>query len=167
MTSSNPGTLTIYGTVWIGGNLSFGSSDYAVYNGVGTIYVDGTVSIGNGAKICAQPISGSPCLGNYNPSQNLLEVVAVNASNASPGWNMSGAGTYEGIAFVNGVFNAGNGAKMNGSVIANSGTMSGAANFSTTLNPPAGAPGASTTTTTQGADQAAWADVPGSWEQIQ
>ncbi len=168
MSSSNPGTLTISGTVFMDGNLSFGSSDYAIYKGIGTLYVNGTVSIGNGAKICATPISGSACVGNFDPTQNLLEIVAINAGNATPAWNMSGAGTYEGIGFTNGVYNAGNGAQMNGVVIANSATMSGAMKLTSSFTPPPGAPGAATTTTTttQGPDQATWASVPGSWEQI-
>ena len=78
--------LTINGTVFIDGNLVFDSCDYAVYQGRGTIYVNGTVTFGNGTKICAKAISGSPCAGNYDPNSNLLEIVAVNAGNASPGF---------------------------------------------------------------------------------
>jgi hypothetical protein len=168
MSSSNPGTLYINGTVFIDGNLSFGSSDYAVYTGIGTIYVNGTVNFGNGAKICAQAISGNPCLGNFDNTKNLLEICAINASNASSGWTMSGAGTYEGIAYTNGAFNAGNGAAMNGPVIADTALMSGAMNLQSTWNPPSGAPGAATTTTstTTGPDQVTWASNPGSWQQL-
>jgi Tfp pilus assembly protein PilX len=168
MSSSNPGTLVISGTVFIDGNLTFGSSDYALYQGVGTIYVNGTISFGNGAKVCAQPISGSACVGNFNPSQNLLELVAVNAQNASSGWTMSGAGTYEGIAFLNGVFNAGNGAQMNGPVIADTALMSGAMNLRSTFNPPSGAPGAASTSTstTNGPDQVTYTPISGGWRQL-
>ena len=168
MTSSNPGTLTISGTVFIDGNLSFASSDFAVYQGIGTIYVNGTVTIGNGAKICAKPISGANCAGNYDPTQNLLEIVAINASNAPSGWTMSGAGTYEGIAFTNGVFTGGNGAQMNGPVIADTALMSGAMNLSSTFIPPPGAPGAASTSTatTSGPDQVSFAADPGSWQQL-
>ena len=88
--------LTINGTVFIDGNLSLASCDYAVYQGRGTIYVNGTVTFANGAKICAKPISGSPCNGNFDPNSNLLEIVAVNSSNTSPGFALSGAGTLRG-----------------------------------------------------------------------
>jgi hypothetical protein len=122
----------------------------------------------NGAKICAKPISGNPCLGNFDPSQNLLEIVAVNAGNVDPGFALTGAASYEGVSFVNGVFNAGNGATVNGPVIADRATMSGNAKLRTTVDPPAGAPGASATTTTTitGPDQASWVGVPGSWQQL-
>jgi hypothetical protein len=170
MTSSNPGTLTITGTVFLDANLTFSSSDFAVYQGLGTLYVNGTVTITAGAKICAKPVSGGNCLGNYAPTQNLLELVAVNAGNASPGFNMSGAGTFEGIAFTNGVFNSGNGSAMNGAVLADTATMSGAAKFTSTMNPPPGAPGAASTststTTTSGPAAVAWTSVAGSWEQL-
>jgi Tfp pilus assembly protein PilX len=158
--------LTVSGTVFIDGNLNFASCDYAVYQGRGTIYVNGTVTFANGAKVCAKPISGNPCLGNFDPNSNLLELVAVNASNTSPGYALSGAGTYEGVSFVNGLFNAGNGSSVNGPVIADRATMSGNAKLRTTVNPPSGAPGASSTTTTTGPAQATWSVVPGSWQQL-
>jgi Tfp pilus assembly protein PilX len=159
--------LTINGTVFIDGNLVFDNCDYAVYQGRGTIYVNGTVTFGNGTKICAKAISGSPCAGNYDPNSNLLEIVAVNAGNASPGYDLSGAAKYEGISYAVGKFNSGNGSDVNGPVIADTATLSGNAKLRTTVNPPPGAPGASsTTTTTVGVDQAAFAGVPGSWQQL-
>ena len=160
--------LIIDGTVFIDGNLAIGSCDLAVYQGRGTIYVNGTVSFANGGRICAKPVSGSPCAGNYDPGQNLLEIVAVNAGNLRPAFTMSGAGTYEGVAFMNGVFNGANGSILNGVVIADQATMSGDADFQTTVNPPSGAPGAgeTTTTTTEGAPEASWTSVPGSWQQL-
>ena len=166
--ASGTADLTVNGTVFIDGNLSFASCDYAVYQGRGTIYVNGTVTFANGAKVCALPISGNPCLGNFDPSQNLLEIVAVNAGNANPGFALSGAATYEGISYTNGVFNGGNGASVNGPVIADTATMSGNAKLRSTVDPPPGAPGAAstTTTTTQGPDQASWSGVPGSWQQL-
>jgi hypothetical protein len=168
MTSSNPGTLTIEGTVFIDGNLSFSSSDYAIYQGRGTIYVNGTVNMGGGAKICAQPISGNPCQGNYDPDQNLLEFVAVNAGTASPGFNMGGSAILEGVAFLNGHFNAAGSAVLYGPVIADTATMQGDAKNRTTINPPSGAPGAetTTTTTTSGPDEVSWDLLPGSWQQL-
>ena len=66
-------------------------NDYVLYQGTGTIYVNGTVSFSNGANLCAVPISGNPCLGNFDTTQNLLEIVAVNAGNAADGWATSGS----------------------------------------------------------------------------
>ncbi len=81
--SSNPGYLTVYGTVFIDGNLDLGSNDYIEYQGVGTIYVNGTMTLENGAVLCAVPISGTPCLGNIDTTQNTLEIVAINAGQRS------------------------------------------------------------------------------------
>jgi PilX N-terminal len=160
MTSSNPGTLTVQGTVFIDGNLSFASSDYAIYQGQGTIYVNGTVSVGAGAKICAQPVSGSACQGNYDPSQNLLEIVAANAQNAATAWNVDGAGIFEGIAFANGRFVEAGSGEVAGPVIADTGQMSGAAKSEAIVSPPPGAPGASTSSTTT-----TWSLLSGSWRE--
>ncbi len=168
MAPGNPGILTISGTVFIDGNLDLQSNDYVLYQGIGTIYVNGTVSFENGANLCAKPTSGSPCVGNFDATQNLLEIVAVNAGNAATGWNMSGSGTYEGIAYTNGAFNGGNGAQMNGPVVADTAQMSGSMSLQSTFNPPAGAPGAATTstTTTTGPDQVTLVTNPGSWQQL-
>lgn len=164
---SGPGTLIVQGSVFIDGNLDFDNCDYAVYQGRGTIYVNGTVTFAGGARVCAQPISGSPCLGNYNPSQNLLEIVANNASTVSPGFDLGGAGRFEGVAYTNGRFNAGNGASFNGNVTADWATFSGAADLKSVV-PPSSAPGASytTTTTVSGPDIVSWDAVPGSWQQL-
>ena len=167
---SGAGTMVIQGTVYFDGNLTFASCDYAIYTGVGTMYVNGTVSFANGAKLCAAPIAGSPCVGNYDPSRNMLELVAVNAAGRSPGFTMSGAGVFEGTAWANGVFNTGNGAKLAGPVIADTATMSGAATVRKTIVPPSGAPGAAvtttTTTTTEGPPQSSWSTIAGSWQQL-
>jgi Tfp pilus assembly protein PilX len=160
--------LVITGTVFIDGNLSIANCDYAVYAGVGTLYVNGTVSFASSGKICAKPISGSPCLGNYDTTQNNLEIVAVNAGNVTPAVSFSGDETFEGIMFANGLVQGGNSGKVNGSVIADTATFSGAAKLKPASNPPPGGPGAAstTTTTTTGPDTAAWAAVPGPWQQL-
>ncbi|HEV8459748.1 MAG TPA: pilus assembly PilX N-terminal domain-containing protein [Gaiellaceae bacterium] len=164
---SGPGTLKVLGSVFIDGNLKIDNCDYAVYQGRGTIYVNGTVTFGGGGRICAKPISGNPCLGNYDPNQNLLEIVANNASNQAPGFDLGGAGQFEGVAYTNGQFNAGNGASFNGNVTADTATFSGAATLKSVVAP-SSAPGASytTTTTTSGPDTVSWTAVPGSWQQL-
>ena len=161
---SGPGTLIIQGSVFIDGNLSITSCDYAVYQGRGTLYVNGTVSFTNGGKLCARPISGNPCLGNYDPNQNLLEIVANNASNATPGFSLGGAGVFEGIAYTNGQFSALNGSSFNGNVTADTAVFSGAASVKSVV-PPSSAPGASYTTP-PGPSTVTWTPVPGSWQQL-
>ena len=161
---SGPGTLIIQGAVFIDGNLSITSCDYAVYQGRGTLYVNGSVSFTNGGKLCARPVSGNPCLGNYDPNQNLLELVANNASNATPGFSLGGAGQFEGIAYTNGQFSALNGSTFNGNVTADTAVFSGAATAKSVV-PPSTAPGASYTTP-PGPSTVTWTPVPGSWQQL-
>ena len=169
--SGNPGNLTIYGTVFIDGNIDLSGNDYIEYQGVGTIYVNGTVTLEAGAVLCAVPISGSPCLGNFDTTLNMLELVAINAGNAADGWTMTGSSNYEGIAFLNGNFNGGERLLINGSVIADTGTFSGANALMDTFSAPINSPGAqattTTTTTTGGPDQVTFAEKPGTWQQLQ
>jgi hypothetical protein len=164
-TYGTPGALTINGTVFIDGNLSFSGNDTAVYSGKGTLYVDGTVSFSNGARLCGAPMVSGKCSGNWDPTQNALEIVAINhqiqASPPTPtGWNMGGDGEFEGIAYANGAYVSGNSAWVQGPVIADSGQLSGATLFKAITTPPPGAPGVtpSPPTTT-------WAIKRGSWQE--
>ena len=124
-TNGSPGALIVYGNVFIDGNLTAPGQEYAVYTGRGNLYVNGVVTLAGQAMICASPKSGSPCLGNYDPNTNLLELVAVNAGNAPNAFSMTGQETFEGVAFMNGNFmEAGNGTT-NGAVIADTASVSG------------------------------------------
>ena len=166
-TTGNPGTLRIFGTVFIDGNLN-ASQGYAVYQGRGNIYVNGTVTFSGLTKICASPISGNPCLGNYAPSTNLLELVAVNAGNASSAFSLTGQQIFEGVAFMNGKFLEAGQGSIHGAVIADTADVAGNGTVPTGIDPPPGAPGAAgtTTTSTSGPDTAAFDPVPGSWQQL-
>ena len=114
----------------------------------GNLYVNGTVAFSGQAKICATPISGSPCLGNYAPNTNLLELVAVNAGNASKRLHAHWPADFEGVAFMNGNFKeAGNGS-IHGAVIADTASVAGNGDVPHQFDPPPGAPGAAATTTT-------------------
>ncbi len=153
-----PGSLTINGTVFIDGNLSFSGNDQAVYHGTGTIYVDGTVSLSNGARLCGSSLVSGQCSGSWDPTQNDLEIVAINHQNVTPGWSMAGDAQFEGIAYTNGSFVSGNSAWIGGPVIADSGQLSGDTKFHDISTPPPGAPGAGTPTSTT-----TWVVKPGSW----
>jgi hypothetical protein len=161
------GAMLIFGTVFIDGNL-IGSSGNAVYQGRGNIYVNGTVTFSGQMSICASPISGAACLGNYAPNTNLLEIVAVNAGNAANAFSLTGQETFEGVAFMNGAFQeAGQGA-VHGAVIADTANVAGNGTVPNGIDPPPGAPGAASTTTTStsGPDTAEFEPVPGSWQQL-
>jgi len=97
-------------------------------------------------------------------------LVANNAANANPGFSLTGnsAVVFEGVAFTNGVLSNSGQANLFGPVVADTASMAGNGNTRTIVDPPSGAPGAAstTTTTTSGPDTAAWANVPGSWQQL-
>jgi Tfp pilus assembly protein PilX len=166
-TTGNPGTLLISGTVFIDGNLNE-PQGYAVYQGRGNIYVNGTVTFSGQSSICATPSSGNPCLGNYTPSTNLLEIVAVNAGNAANGFSLTGQNTYEGVAFMNGSMYEGGLASIHGAVIADTANVAGNGTVPGGIDPPPNAPGAASTTTssTGGPDTHVFVPVPGSWQQL-
>jgi hypothetical protein len=166
-TQGNPGTLLISGTVFIDGNLNM-SQGYAVYQGRGNIYFNGTVTFSGQTNICATPKSGNPCLGNYDPNTNLLELVAVNAGNAPDGFSLTGQETFEGVAFLNGSFKEAGLGTVNGAVIADTANVAGNGTVPSGLDPPPGAPGAASTTTssTSGPDTHVFVPVPGSWQQL-
>jgi Tfp pilus assembly protein PilX len=160
-TFGQPGTLIAQGTIFIDGNLTVGGTDQAVYSGNATIYVNGTVTMSNGARICGAPLVSGKCSGNWNPQTNSLMLVAANAGNAATAFSMAGDSQFEGIAYASGKYVAGNSAFVAGPVIADTGTLSGHTMFKTIIDPPPGAPGdgAVATTTT-------WKVVPGSWRQL-
>jgi len=167
-TYGSPGTLIISGTVFIDGNLVFDGTNYAVYQGRGNIYINGTVNWAGQAKVCASPTSGNPCLGNFNPASNLLEIVAINAGNGTNGFSVTGQETFEGVCFTNGAFQGAGNSVFHGAVIADTATEQGNGGFTYQINPPPGAPGAAETTTssTSDPDTAAFVPVPGSWQQL-
>lgn len=157
----NPGTLTVLGTAYIDGNLALSANDKAVYNGVGVIYVDGTVTMGNGARLCAATLSSGNCPTAWDTSTNNLEIVAVNHNNAANAATVDGDAKFQGILFVNGNFVSTNGGSIYGSVIANSGQMTGDAKFGNPTPAPPGAPGGPGTQS----GAAVWNVSKGSWTQ--
>ena len=160
-TFGTPGTLVVQGTVFIDGNLTFAGNDKAVYTGSGTIYVNGTVSMSNGARVCGAALVSGGCSGNWNPATNSLMLVAVNAGTATTAFDMAGDSQFEGLAYAVGKYSAGNSAYVSGPVIADSGDLSGDTKFKVVTDPPPGAPGdgSQVTTTT-------WKIIPGSWRQL-
>jgi hypothetical protein len=159
-TFGSPGTLVIKGKVFLDANLVFTGNDKALYQGNGTLYVNGTVSFTNGAHICGATMSGTSCSGNWDPTQNSLEIVAINAANANPGWYMGGDAQFEGIAFLNGRYVSENGAWTQGPVIADSGSLAGATKFKEISSLPDGGFGGTPPTMTT-----TWSVKPGSWRE--
>jgi hypothetical protein len=146
--SASTKTLTISGTVFIDASLlTFQNSDAAVYSGDGTIYLNGTVSFNNSSALCG-PGTGSTasagCSGNaWDPDQGALMIVAGNSANATPAWSMNNSGTFEGIAYANGVYDGHNGAVVRGSVLAKRGQLANSGGSKAITIIPSGAPGSS------------------------
>jgi hypothetical protein len=89
----NPGSLLIAGTVFFDGNISIGGN--AVYQGLGTIYASGTVTMNNNAKLCAI----AACDASWDTAHNVLMLVA-GAAGPGVGFLMSNNSVYQGAAYV-------------------------------------------------------------------
>jgi hypothetical protein len=76
--------------------------------------------------------------------------------------SLVGDAQLQGILFANGNFESTNGANIYGTVIADSGQLSGNAKFASPPQPPVGAPGAPVTTTT---NTFTWVVPKGGWSQ--
>jgi Tfp pilus assembly protein PilX len=149
--------ITISGTILLDGGLSFSGQSLARYTGFGSIYANGQVTTSGQAAICGPPSVPltSSCLGNWDPAQGALSIVALN------GWSMSGQSEFNVIAYVNGAFSATGGAVVTGPAIADTATLSGNGKFATVTTVPPGTPGAASSVTST-----TWKVLPGSWRQL-
>ncbi|HEU4450175.1 MAG TPA: hypothetical protein VFR63_09395 [Gaiellaceae bacterium] len=67
--------LTVYGTMFIDGSLTITNGTLNSYNGQATIYLSGTLYLGNNTKLCGG-VSGSSCdFGAWNPNTEMLTFV--------------------------------------------------------------------------------------------
>ena len=114
------------------------------YQGRGTIYVNGTVSFTGQTNICASPISGNPCLGNYDAEQQPARVRRRQRREPQPtGFSMTGQDTFEGVAFIEREVQRGRAGTVHGPVIADTATIAGNGDSAgRAIDPPPGAPGA-------------------------
>ena len=139
------GTLYVSGTIFIDANLTMGGSDYILWAGNGSVYVDGTVTLTNDGSICgAWDASSHTCdFTNWTPdtdsSDPLIFLASFNRAGAPYGFDMEGNSRFQGIIYTNGGFYLSNSATTAGSVFADSGTVNGAGAFQVTANPPSGA----------------------------
>jgi hypothetical protein len=69
-------TLTVYGTMFIDGSAKITNGSLNQYNGQATIYLSGTLLLGNGTKLCGG-VSGTDCaFSGWNPNTEMLTFVA-------------------------------------------------------------------------------------------
>jgi hypothetical protein len=110
--TGSPGTLTVAGTLYFDGNITFGST--AVYNGRATIYASGTV-VFDGASVCGV----AACDTTWDSGNNLLVLVAgSNAQSPSFAVSMSNNAVFQGAMEANGDVNESNNVGVWGSIIA-------------------------------------------------
>jgi hypothetical protein len=67
-----PGTLTVLGTVYFDGPISFSQLNNAIYQGRSTIYAAGNITFANQTTLCGTPL----CDASWDPQQNLLAFVS-------------------------------------------------------------------------------------------
>jgi hypothetical protein len=69
---SNPGTLTMAGTIYFDGPIEFRQYNNAVYQGRATIYAAGDITFANQSTLCGDP----ECDADWDPQANLLAFVS-------------------------------------------------------------------------------------------
>ena len=117
-TPGSPGTLTIAGTIFFDGNITFSNLVNAVYVGRATIYASGTVTMQNSTTLCGAVGCGS----TWSATQNLLAFVA-GSSTDTVGFSISNSSTFQGAVFAVTDYNEQNGSTMWGPVIARQVTL--------------------------------------------
>jgi hypothetical protein len=109
----NTGTLTIQGTIFIDGDVVMKQLVRAVYQGRGTIYASGTISMQNHVELCA--VQG--CGAGWDTSKNLLALVAGSSTDAT-GFSLDNNSTFQGAIYAVNDYSAGNNTTVWGPIIA-------------------------------------------------
>ena len=109
----SPGTLTIAGTIFFDGNISFKNLTNAVYVGRATIYASGTISIANSTTLCG--VVG--CNSGWQATQNLLAFVAGSTTD-STSFSIANSSTLQGAIYAVNDYSEQNGATVWGPIIA-------------------------------------------------
>jgi hypothetical protein len=112
-TGGNTGTLTIQGTIFIDGDVVMKQLVRAVYQGRGTIYASGTISMQNHVELCA--VAG--CGSGWDTSNNLLAFVAGSSTDAT-GFSIDNNSTFQGAVYAVNDYRAGNNTTLWGPIIA-------------------------------------------------
>ena len=93
-TPGTPGTFTIDGVVFFDGPLRFNSNREVVYQGRGTIYASGVITVENHVRLCGV----AACDTTWDPEQNLL--LLVSGSTAADGFVIENNTTFQGAIYV-------------------------------------------------------------------
>ena len=82
--------LTVSGTMYIDGSAKMGNGALNTYNGQSTLYLSGTFQMTSGTKMCAATSGGSCDFAGWDPNKKLLTIVA----NGTGGQNPAGTSVY-------------------------------------------------------------------------
>ena len=129
---SNPsqtGNLTIMGTIFVDGNLTWSNLSKIQYDGRGSIYASGTLTIQNQARLCGV----EACDASWVPSQDFLAFVVGSMTSAGPPADTSGdVGNnvkFQGAIYLVNDYEQDNNTTIWGPVIARNGTITNSGLF--------------------------------------
>lgn len=106
--------LTVFGAIFIDGDLTLGDNDQVVYSGKGVIYASGKITITGSTTICGKP--GCPTEG-WDPNQDMLTFVA-GESVESDGFLIGQSAKFQGGVYAVNDFHAEQSAGVEGPVVA-------------------------------------------------
>ncbi len=112
-TPGSPGTLTIAGTIFFDGNITFQNLVNAVYVGRATIYAAGTITLQNSVQLCG--VAG--CNSSWQATQNLLAFVA-GSSTDTVGISIQNSSVFQGALYAVNDYSEQNSATVWGPIIA-------------------------------------------------
>lgn len=122
----SPGTLTIQGTIYFDGDLTWRNLNLIQYDGRATIYASGQVRIANRADLCGVPA----CDETWDPDVDLLVFVAgslLAEGSSSLGGDVGNHVNFQGAMYVVNDFEMDNNTSIWGPVITRSATISNSA----------------------------------------
>jgi hypothetical protein len=112
--------LTVAGTVFIDGSAKISNGMLNEYNGQATIYLSGTLLIGNGSKLCGG-VSGSECdFDAWNPNTEMLTFVTNGSGGQADTGNgilMDNNGQFQGGLFATNAVDFRNNSRSDGPII--------------------------------------------------
>jgi hypothetical protein len=112
--------LNVAGTIFIDGSAKITNGALNQYIGQGTIYLSGTLLIGNGSKLCGG-VSGSECdFANWNPNTQMLTFVANGTGGQAETGNgilMDNNGQFQGGLFATNAVDFRNNSRSDGPII--------------------------------------------------
>ena len=122
----SPGTLTVHGTIYFDGDLTWSNLNLIQYDGQAVIYASGQVRIANRADLCGVPA----CDATWNPNVDLLVFVAgslLAVGSTVIGGEVGNHVNFQGAMYIVNDFEMDNNTSIWGPVITRSATIANSA----------------------------------------